>query len=184
VTFPRWAFYTPLLAGTPERTQRGGRVTPLRHGVPRSPTRDDFNDALIPANVRAFIESCLDRVKRWERDPRFFGGEPALEDNGLPRETGETEEYAPASAEPSRRRASRRRSRGNNEQPMDALRVTAPCGTRGNPEFRGQPLGDLLQTPQGRRFVEYLATQYRPKGAAGFTAQEAAKALAGAGLTR
>jgi hypothetical protein len=67
---------------------------------------------------------------------------------------------------------------------MDALRVTAPCGTRGNPEFRGQRLGDLLQTPQGREFVEYLATRYNPRSQAGFAAQEAAKVLVAAGLTR
>ena len=160
-------------------------MTPLGHAVPRSPTRDDFNAALILPDIRAFIESCLERVKRWERDPRFFGGEGSLEDNAPPNKPEEAEEHAPVPTEPPRRsRGPRRRTRGDGEKPMDALRVTAPCGTRGNPEFRGQPLGDLLQSRAGRRFVEYLATRYNPRSQAGFTAQEAAKALAAAGLTR
>jgi hypothetical protein len=70
------------------------------------------------------------------------------------------------------------------EAPADYLRVTVPFGSKGHPEFRGQPLGDLLRTEDGRRFVEYLAKSHQPKSAAHTALVQAARALLAAGLAQ
>ena len=65
----------------------------------------------------------------------------------------------------------------------DYLRLTLPFGTKAHPEYRGMPLGDLLTSPAGRRFIEYLATRHTPQDAHQEQLVHGARALSAAGLT-
>ncbi len=193
-SLPRWAFYLPLRAGRTERTTQGGKITALTHGLPEKPAEEDFSALLVPPAVRELLQANLERARQWEQDARFYGGgQTGGDGGGMARVALETEEEpaalvvedaAPAEMSPAPPARSGRHKGNGDGAPPDYLRMTVPFGTRAHPEYRGQPLGDLLSTPEGRQFVDYLAARYQPKDATQRELVHGARALAAAGLTR
>ncbi len=189
VVLPRWAFYCPLQAGKTYRSEQGGKVTPLVHGLPEKPTAADFTTAMIPPAAREFIQAYQERAKGWERDPRFFAGGQVLENgNGTVEQI--RPQIEPAEEEPTgpaqggSRRSSQPAARGSDGVPPDYLQMAVPFGTTQHPEFRGQPLGSLLADPDGRVFIDYLATRHKPANHGQEQLVHAARALVSAGLTK
>lgn len=190
---PRWAFYLPLRAGKPERTTQGGKITVLVHGLPEQPAEEDFAALLVPPAVRELLQANLERARQWEQDPRFHaGGQTGGNGGSLARIVGETEEEpmgpcgdaAPTGAAPaSPARSGRAPGDGAGGTP-DYLRLTLPFGTKEHPEYRGMPLGDLLASQAGRRFVEYLATRHTPRDGHQEQLVHGARVLRAAGLTQ
>ena len=68
----------------------------------------------------------------------------------------------------------------NETMSLEAARaVICPLGSRSHPEYKGMPLGQVAQAEDGRKVLEYLASdQYHPNGDKdGHKAKAAAKAL-------
>lgn len=179
--FPEYAFWVPATAGRPEKASshdgsQSSFISPLTSLVPEKPTTEDFERLAIPLDVQTFIEAGLSEVEEWEQ--QVAGPVPTATRRPTEAEAIELEEVpaAPARAE---------RSKGDIAAgPPDYLRLTMPFGTKAHPEFRGQPLGDLLASPAGRRFIEYLATRHTPRDTLQEQLVHGARALSAAGLAR
>lgn len=195
--FPEYAFWLPIRAGKVTRVygKDGGQsslITPIECLLPEKPTEEDYERLVIPEEVQAFIEERLEEVSAWENEENGVQGktvEPPAEaaEEEPTEETEEAEEEAPAE-EPEEdlfpEEAPAPVGKKARPSPPDYLRMVVPFGTKQHPEFRGMPLGDILATPDGRRFVRYLADQHRPRNPAEEELVKAARALTLVGLAR
>jgi len=185
--FPEYAFWIPLEAGKPVRVygRDGGQsslVSPILCRLPEKPTEEDFERLIIPPDVQEYIEGHLEEVAAWESEENGNGSGPASPTGAEPAAGPAGEEEQEEAQEEEQEEGDLFPSLPRRSSPPDYLRMTAPFGTQRHPEFKGMPLGDLLATPDGRRFIRYLADRHRPRNPAEAEVVQGARILVMTGM--